>query len=92
VARVIGARQIALASEGDFAGAFPDCDLGAMPPFGNLYNIPVYVDPVLAAEPEIYFQAGTHTETISMKYADYARLVRPVVAPFSLEEAVLLLK
>jgi len=87
VARVLGAREIRLAQEKEFAGAFPNCEVGAMPPFGNLYNVPVYVDPILAAEETIYFQAGTHTDTISMKYTDFERLVRPNLAAFSLEVA-----
>jgi Ala-tRNA(Pro) deacylase len=85
VARVRGAREVRLADEREFATAFPDCEVGAMPPFGNLYNMPVFVDTTLAAEETIFFQAGTHTDTMSMKYADFARLVKPTVIPFSLE-------
>jgi Ala-tRNA(Pro) deacylase len=88
VAHVLEAKEVHLAQERDFAGIFPDCELGAMPPFGNLYGVPVYIDTLLAAEDTIFFQAGNHTDTISMKYADFARLVRPAVAAFSLEEAM----
>jgi Ala-tRNA(Pro) deacylase len=59
-----------------------------MPPFGNLYGVPVYVDPVLAAEKMIFFQAGTHLDTMCVTYADFARVVKPQVAAFSLEEAL----
>lgn len=83
VAAGLGAREVTLASERDFAPAFPDCELGAQPPFGNLYGLPVYVDPTLAEDDVIVFQAGTHTEAISMRYEDYDRLVQPVVGDFS---------
>jgi Ala-tRNA(Pro) deacylase len=85
--RILGARDVRLAEEGEFASIFRDCEVGAMPPFGNLYNVPVYVDRALASEETIYFQAGTHTDTMSMRFADFERLVNPVVAAFSLEEA-----
>jgi Ala-tRNA(Pro) deacylase len=68
-----------LASEHEFAEIFRDCDVGAMPPFGNLYGIPVYVDQTLTEDESIVFQAGTHTDTISMSYADYACLVSPMI-------------
>jgi Ala-tRNA(Pro) deacylase len=83
VAAGLGAREVYLASERDFASAFPDCELGAEPPFGNLYGLPVYVDTTLAEDDMIVFQAGTHTETISMHYEDYDRLVQPVVGAFT---------
>lgn len=88
VARVLGAAEVRLAREEEIAVFFPDCQLGAMPPFGNLYNIPVYVDKELSEDYFIFFQAGTHTETISLAYDDYARLVHPAVAEFSLDEAM----
>ena len=77
------AKEVFLAGEREIAAAFPDCDVGAMPPFGNLYDIPVYVDRLLAEDETIVFQAGTHTDTICMTYADYARLVRPRVVEFA---------
>jgi len=76
--------DIRLAREDEFSTLFPDCLLGAMPPFGNLYSIPVYVDVSLTNDPEIVFQAGTHTDTMKIRYSDYARLVNPQVAPFAL--------
>jgi len=78
-AATLDVQDVRLAAEHEFQHAFRDCDVGAMPPFGNLYDIPVYVDVALADEERIVFQAGTHTETMSMRYADFARLVRPVV-------------
>jgi Ala-tRNA(Pro) deacylase len=78
-----GAKEVFLAGEQEIATAFRDCEVGAMPPFGNLYGVPVYVDRLLAEDETIVFQAGTHTDTISMKYADYARLVRPRVVEFA---------
>jgi Ala-tRNA(Pro) deacylase len=68
-----------LASENEFMDLFPDSQLGAMPPFGNLYDLPVYVDQSLTEDDEIVFNAGSHIETIRMKYADFARLVEPKV-------------
>ncbi len=71
-----------LASEAEFLDRFPDCELGAMPPFGNLYRMRVYVTADLAHQPEIAFNAGTHTEVIRMAYADFDRLVRPQIVDF----------
>lgn len=82
---VLGAKGVQLASETTFAGSFPDCEEGAMPPFGNLYGVPVYVDETLSRNERFIFQAGTHTATISMRYADFARLVRPMTADLSME-------
>lgn len=79
---VLGAKEARLAQEGAFAAAFPDCEVGATPPFGNLYDLPVYVDTTLAEDETIICQAGTHTDTLSLKYADYERLVKPTVADF----------
>jgi Ala-tRNA(Pro) deacylase len=80
VATALGAREVHLAAERDLGEAFPDCDLGAMPPFGNLYGLPVYVDRALAADDSIVVPAGTHTDTIELKYVDFAALAHPVVA------------
>ena len=71
-----------LATEAEFRDEFPDCELGAMPPFGNLYQLPVYVAASLAAEKEIAFNAGSHTEIIKMAYADFENLVKPTVLEF----------
>lgn len=77
------AREGRLATEDEFAGLFPDCELGAMPPFGNLYNVPVVVDRRLVDDPKIVFSAGTHRETMTIAFKDYERLVRPAVAEFA---------
>jgi len=71
-----------LATEAEFRDDFPDCELGAMPPFGNLYGLPVYVAASLAMEQEIAFNAGSHTEIIKMAYADFEDLVKPTVLEF----------
>jgi Ala-tRNA(Pro) deacylase len=73
------ARTVRLAEEREFADIFTDCETGAMPPFGNLYGIKVYVDPGLSAHPQITFNAGSHRETVTIAFADYIRLVRPTV-------------
>jgi len=80
---VAGAKHVELASEGEFKGYFPACDVGAMPPFGNLYEMDVYVSDALAEDVEIAFSAGSHSELIRLAYADYERLVQPKVASFS---------
>ena len=82
--QLAGNKEVRLASELEFTGAFPDCDVGAMPPFGNLYGVAVYVDSSLALDEEIAFNAGTHQDSIHMKYADFARLVKPSVASLAL--------
>jgi Ala-tRNA(Pro) deacylase len=79
----LGAQEVRLAEEAEFADAFPDCEVGAMPPFGNLYDVPVYVDSSLTEDEVIYFEAGTHTDTMSVGYADFDRLVQPTVADFA---------
>jgi len=71
--------DLVLATEAEFSGLFPQCEAGAMPPFGNLFNLPVCVDQTLASDEEIIFNAGNHTQTVRMKYADFARLVKPQV-------------
>jgi Ala-tRNA(Pro) deacylase len=83
-------KKIALASETDFRDRFPECETGAMPPFGQLYGMPVFVDESLTRDKEIAFNAGTHHELIRLSYEDFARLVQPKVAKFSTaEEAAL---
>ena len=77
-----GAQRIELASEREFQNRFPECELGAMPPFGNLYGMDVYASPSLP-KPEIAFNAGTHTEVIRMSYADWERLVQPRIVELS---------
>jgi Ala-tRNA(Pro) deacylase len=77
---VTGRQDLEIAHESEFASLFAGCEPGAMPPFGNLYNVPVWVDESLAQDEEIVFNACTHTEAIKMKYSDFARLVHPTVA------------
>ena len=79
----LGAQEASLADEGRFAETFPDCEVGAMPPFGNLYGVPVCVDSALAEDETIVFRAGTHTDTMSVAYADFERLVEPTIADFA---------
>lgn len=74
--------HVRLASEAEFRDRFPDCEIGAMPPLGGLYGMKTYVSGLLAEEREIAFNAGTHTEVIKMSYADFERLVQPVVLDF----------
>jgi Ala-tRNA(Pro) deacylase len=79
-----GAERIRLATEEELEGLYPDCEPGAMPPLGPLYNQPVFVDIALAAEPQIVFNGGTHGDAICMRYDDFAALARPVVGNFAL--------
>jgi Ala-tRNA(Pro) deacylase len=69
--------DLELASESEVARMFPDCETGAMPPFGDLFGIPVWVDDTLGRESETVFNAGNHRETVHMAYADYVRLAKP---------------
>ncbi len=77
-------RNLRLATEDEFMERFPDCELGAMPPFGNLYGLPVYIAQSLAEEPVIAFNAGTHHETIKMSFWDYDGLVQPTILDFAM--------
>jgi Ala-tRNA(Pro) deacylase len=77
--KAIGANKIELATEGQFKGMFPDCELGAMPPFGNLYGMEVYADEHLRDDDEIFFNACSHSELVEMSYVDFERLVKPKV-------------
>lgn len=78
-----GGSEIRLAREDELRRLFPDCELGAMPPLGPLYGQHVFVDVALAQEPEIVFNAGTHTEAIRMRWADFAASVKPIVGRFA---------
>jgi Ala-tRNA(Pro) deacylase len=82
-AAALGAGEVRLAQEEEFEGTFADCEVGAMPPFGNLYDVSVWVDETLAEDETIVFRAGTHTDTMSVEYADFERLVEPTVADFA---------
>lgn len=73
----LGAKEARLASEDEFSVRFPECEIGAMPPFGNLFGLAVFVDPALEKDEYIYFNAGNHTETVRLKYQDFAALVKP---------------
>jgi Ala-tRNA(Pro) deacylase len=77
LSRALGGRLVELAEETEFKDAFPDCEVGAMPPFGNLYGMPVFVDSRLAAHPDIAFNAGTHTDAVQMPYKEFERLAQP---------------
>lgn len=77
LSRALGGPEVELAEEAEFRDVFPDCELGAMPPFGHLYDMPVYVDSRLAHEPEIAFNAGTHTDLLRMSYSEFERLAQP---------------
>lgn len=79
----VGAQALALATEAEFKDKFPDCETGAMPPFGNLYDMAVYVEESLGKDQEIAFNAGSHRDLIRMAYADFQRLVNPLVLPFA---------
>ena len=78
-AAALGLKSVRLADESELAKLFPDVEVGAEPPFGQLYDLPVLVDEHLAAEEEIVFQAGTHCQAIRIAYGDYATLAHPQV-------------
>jgi Ala-tRNA(Pro) deacylase len=83
VRKLLGTKFVRMAEEPEFASFFLDCEIGAMPPFGNLYDIPVYVDTHLTEDALIVFPAGTHTETMSVHYQDFDRVVKPIVGKFA---------
>jgi len=78
-----GADSVELATENDIEGLFPSCEVGAMPPFGNLYDMDVYVEEDMTSDEKIAFNAGNHTELIELAYKDFERLVQPHVLKFS---------
>ncbi len=79
VSKAANGADVLLASEGGFSSRFPDCEIGAMPPFGNLYDMKVYLSPTLAEDEEIAFNAGSHTELIKLKYTEFERLAKPAI-------------
>lgn len=81
--KVLGKKDCRLATEEEMSGAFPDCELGAMPPFGREYDMAVYVDQHLAEDDEIVFESGHHDEAVKMKWADYQKVEKPKVADFA---------
>ena len=79
-----GAKSVTLAREADFMHRFPGCETGAMPPFGNLYGMQVFVEESLTKDKEIAFNAGSHRELMRLAYEDFARVVKPKVLQFAL--------
>jgi len=84
VEKAIG-KPVSLDKEQEFKSLFPDCAIGAMPPFGNLYGLPTYVDKHLAEQAYIVFEAGTHTDAIKMSYRDYETIVKPQVEDLAIK-------
>src|SRR4029453_3729747 len=80
----LGVEHVERAHEDEMRQMFPDCDVGAMPPFGNLYHIAVYIDRTLADMPDVVFQAGSHRDTIKMTMSDYLRLAAPKITRFAM--------
>ncbi|MFH1406997.1 MAG: YbaK/EbsC family protein [Candidatus Omnitrophota bacterium] len=76
------AKSLKLASEKEIEKVFPDFEVGAMPPFGNIYDVPVYADDALKEDLEIVFNAGTHTDLLKIKYKDFEKLAKPKLAKF----------
>ncbi len=85
--RYLGIETVELASETEFRDRFPDCETGAMPPFGNLYGMDVFADESLALDKEIFFNAGSHRELVRMKYSDFRDLVKPGLLPLAVAHA-----
>ena len=83
-AKAIG-KAVSLDAEAEFKPLFPDCAVGAMPPFGNLYSVPTYVDQSLTHQDYIVFEAGTHTDAIKISYHDYDKIVKPHVADLAVK-------
>src|SRR5690349_16960921 len=84
----LGFSQVRMATEDELVRLFPDSELGAMPPFGSLYDMAVYLDSSLASEPAISFNAGTHREVIHMSTAEFRRIALPLTAPLVREPAM----
>lgn len=82
----LGLREARLATEAEFRDLFPGCETGAMPPFGNLYGVPVYADRSLEKNEHIVFNAGTHTLTAKITFRDFVNLVKPVMADFAVPQ------
>ena len=88
VRRLLGLGHIRLAAEAELLGLFPDCEAGAMPPFGELFSIPVLVDERVAVCEFVAFHAGTHQDVIRMSFLDFAALVNPLVAAFAAPSSI----
>jgi len=80
--KATGANSLTIATEQEFKDAFPECEIGAMPPFGNLYGMETFAEDSLAENKDIVFNAGTHTELIRISYADFVNLVKPKILTF----------
>jgi len=83
VQHMLGSSKARIAQEHEFSDCFPDCAPGAMPPFGNLYDLPVYVDRALAEQEAMVFRIGTHQHSMKVAYSDFARLAKPSVGEFA---------
>jgi len=75
----LAAHEVRLATEDEFISKFPDCEIRSMPPFGNLFGLPVYIDPAVENDESIYFNAGNHVQTVKLRYKDFEKLVKPRV-------------
>lgn len=84
--RAAHTRKLSLAAEDELRRLFPDCDVGAMPPFGNLYGLPVYLDACFPQTEDFFFQPGNHHEVARMRYQDYERAAKPMVGEFCLHQ------
>ncbi|TQF12722.1 YbaK/EbsC family protein [Myxococcus llanfairpwllgwyngyllgogerychwyrndrobwllllantysiliogogogochensis] len=82
VQELLGCRTARLATEREFSEHFPDCELGAEPPFGELYGLPVAVDETLSLTEHLLIRAGSHEEALEMRFQDFATLEWPLVASF----------
>lgn len=83
--KVFRKENLTLANEAEFKSVFPDCEVGSMPPFGNLYGLEVFVAKALSEDEEICFNACNHTEIIKMKYKDFEKLVKPKILKFAMK-------
>ncbi len=83
--KATGAKEVLLATEEEFKYRFPDCEVGAMPPFGNLYGMDVWIEKNLTKDEEIFFNACTHKDLIKMQYKDFEKLVQPHIGAFALK-------
>jgi len=85
--KLLGVKKMRLSTEEEFEKLFDDCEVGAMPPFGNIYDVPFYVDQTLAQNDNIVFNAGTHRESVKIAFRDYERLVDPELCSFAVKTA-----
>jgi Ala-tRNA(Pro) deacylase len=83
VEAALDASRVSVAFEDEFAALFPSCEVGAMPPFGNLFGLPVYVDASLETQGDIFFNAGNHRQTVRLDYADFKKLANPIVVDWT---------